>query len=476
MPLLTFKTVSRYKLAMIPYMGRLATGARKRGESLIRAEGVTKIFGREPKEALKLVEQGKTKAEVKEESGHVIGVNNATFELEAGEVFCIMGLSGSGKSTLIRCINRLIEPTAGKVYFNSTDGQSVDITTADDKTLRNLRTYHMSMVFQHFGLFPHRTVLDNVSYGLEIQGKSEEKRKRISEEMLELVGLGGWGNAYPSELSGGMQQRVGLARGLAAQSEVMLMDEPFSALDPLIKVNMQDELLKILDELEKTVLFITHDLDEAMRLGHRIAIMDAGVIVQIGTPEEILVNPKTEYVANFVENADPTGVITAGTLALPLDHERISVLRDEEDGKVYARDGRPNIHYKVDRDGRFVEMRVEDQPVEVRKLSHVLSQYKDLWQRHSDIGLSVRESTVIRNILRGREFSKLPVAVLDKQDRLIGVIGERELITGILEKTGPTGGPLDGESEQAVAETEGESSPDGAGQSVTETPQPDRQR
>ncbi|MFB6287008.1 MAG: glycine betaine/L-proline ABC transporter ATP-binding protein, partial [Candidatus Bipolaricaulia bacterium] len=405
---------------------------------MIRAEGVFKIFGPSPQEGLKLVEQGKTKSEVREESGNVVGVNDASFELEAGEVFCIMGLSGSGKSTLIRCINRLIEPTAGKVFFESPDGDSVDITSADEKTLRDVRTNHMSMVFQHFGLFPHRTVLDNVSYGLEIQGESQDKRNSVSEEMLELVGLGGWGNAYPSELSGGMQQRVGLARGLAAQSEVMLMDEPFSALDPLIKINMQDELLKILDELEKTVLFITHDLDEAMRLGHRIAIMDAGVIVQIGTPEEILVQPKTEYVANFVENADPTGVLTAGTLALPPDHDRMSVVRDEGDGTVYVREGRPNVHYKVDREGRFQEMRLDDQPIQVHKLKDVLAQHEELWQRHTDVGLTVRDTAVIKDILRGRGYSRLPVVVLDNENRLVGVIGERELITGILEKTGPS--------------------------------------
>ena len=434
---------------------------------MIKAEGVFKVFGPSPQQGLQLVQQGKTKAEVREESGNVVGVNDASFELEAGEVFCIMGLSGSGKSTLIRCINRLIEPTAGKVIFKGSDGSETDITRLDDEGLRQLRTNHMSMVFQHFGLFPHRTVLSNVTYGLEIQGnKAEKERERIAEEMLELVGLGGWGNAYPSELSGGMQQRVGLARGLAAQSEVLLMDEPFSALDPLIKVQMQDELLKIQDELERTILFITHDLDEAMRLGHRIAIMDAGVIVQIGTPEEILVNPKTDYVANFVENADPTGVLTAGTLALPLDHERMSVVRDEEDGRVYVRDGRPNVHYKVDRDGRFQEMRVDDQPVQMQKLKDVLASHENLWQRHNDVGLSVRENDVIRNILRGRGYSRLPVVVLDKQERLKGVIGERELITGILEKTGPTGSALDQESEATVSEVE--ASADGTGQTVSQ--------
>jgi glycine betaine/proline transport system ATP-binding protein len=297
---------------------------------LIRVEGVTKIFGPDPRSVLPLLEAGQGKSEIQAETGHVVGVYNVSFALEPGEVFVIMGLSGSGKSTLIRCINRLFEPTAGHIYFQHPDEGELDITRLSPDRLRELRRYHMSMVFQHFALFPHRTVLENAAYGLEVQGHPKAERQRRGREVLEMVGLADWGDAYPAELSGGMQQRVGLARGLATDARVLLMDEPFSALDPLIKVNMQQELKKIQQQLGRTILFITHDLDEAMRIGDHIAIMEEGEIVQLGTPEEILVNPRTEYVARFVEHADPTGVITAGTIALPFDAEAFPEVEQAE--------------------------------------------------------------------------------------------------------------------------------------------------
>lgn len=403
---------------------------------MIRTENVTKIFGDEPEKGLELLQRGKTKDEIKAEAGQVVGVSNATFEVQVGEIFGIMGLSGSGKSTLIRCINCLIEPTAGRVFFQTNKG-STEITALDKKQLRSLRTNHMSMVFQHFGLFPHRTVLRNVTYGLEIQGQEKAKRERIAQETLELVGLSEWGEAFPSELSGGMQQRVGLARALAAQSEVMLMDEPFSALDPLIKVQMQDELIKIQKEIKRTILFITHDLDEAMRVGNRIGIMDAGVIVQIGTPEDILVNPHTEYVANFVKNADPTDVLTAGTLVLPLNHEKMSVRSSEDGAKVYHRQDSPNIHYKVDREGGLQEMRIGGSPIQVKTLGEVLSLNEIPSQVREDVGLSVGKEAVISKILRGRRYSRLPTVVLNEKGQMVGVINERDLIYGILEKRKP---------------------------------------
>jgi len=278
---------------------------------VIRAENVTKIFGSDPESAIPLLEENKTKDEIRELTGQTVGVNKASFDIQQGEVFAIMGLSGCGKSTLIRCINRIIDPTAGHIYFKHPDRGEVDITQLDEEALRTLRKQNMSMVFQHFALLPHRTVLSNVGYGMEIQGRGRRKRQEAAQRVLDMVGLGPWGRSYPSELSGGMQQRVGLARGLATDAEVLLMDEPFSALDPLIKVDMQQELTRIQRELHRTILFITHDLDEAMRIGDHIAIMEDGKIVQIGSPEQILVNPRTEYVAKFVEHADPTGVITA---------------------------------------------------------------------------------------------------------------------------------------------------------------------
>src|SRR5699024_2973294 len=239
--------------------------------------------------------------------GCTVAVNNATFSVEQGEFFVIMGLSGSGKSTLIRLINRLIEPTKGMIKV---DGK--DISNLDKKSLREVRRKKMSMVFQRFALFPHRTVLENAEFGLEIQKMDKEKRKEIALKSLELVGLGDYANQYPGQLSGGMQQRVGLARGLTNDPEVLLMDEAFSALDPLIRKDMQDEMIDLQTKMQKTVLFITHDLDEALRLGDRIALMRDGEIVQVGTPEEILTNPANDYVEKFVEDVDRSKLLTAG--------------------------------------------------------------------------------------------------------------------------------------------------------------------
>ena len=247
---------------------------------------------------------------------------------------------------MLRCINRLIEPTAGKIFLETDEGET-EITSLNEQGLRRFRKEQISMVFQRFGLFPHRTVRENAAYGLEVQKRPKKERLNAAQETLEMVGLGQWGDSYPDELSGGMQQRVGLARALATDAPVLLMDEPFSALDPLIKVNMQQELISIEKKLHRTVLFITHDLDEALKLGHRVAIMEGGRVVQIGTPEEIIVNPKTEYVADFVEYADPTGVITAGTVAVPLGGAKLSVQRE---GGVshYAHEGVPNVLFSVD--------------------------------------------------------------------------------------------------------------------------------
>jgi len=277
--------------------------------SKIQIENLSVIFGKRVKQAQKLLAQNKSKTEILKATGCTVGVNKANFEIDKGEVFVIMGLSGSGKSTLLRTLNRLIDPTVGAVMI---DGENV--TDADEEGLREIRRKKMAMVFQHFGLLPHRTVASNVAFGLEIQGVSEDVRIKKAQETLETVGLRGYENMMTSELSGGMQQRVGLARALATDPEVLLMDEAFSALDPLIRNNMQDELLALQDKLQKTIVFITHDLDEALKLGDRIAIMKDGVIVQIGTPEQILTNPADDYVRSFVENVDRSQIVTAGTV------------------------------------------------------------------------------------------------------------------------------------------------------------------
>ncbi len=402
---------------------------------VIRAQGVTKIFGPDPESALRLVEQGRSKDDIRAETGHTVGVNNVSFSLEPGEFFVIMGLSGSGKSTLLRCINRLIEPTAGRVHLQTEDQGEVDITGLDPAGLRELRKIRMSMVFQRFSLFPHRTILDNVTYGLEIQRRPRSRAKEIGEEMIGLVGLSGYERSYPSELSGGMQQRVGLARALATEAHVLLMDEPFSALDPLIKMQMQDELLKIEEKLARTILFITHDLNEALRLGDRIAIMESGRVVQIGTPEEIIVSPRTEYVADFVEHADPTGVITSQTVALSLQHPRF-VLDHREPGVRYVRHkAQPDVLIGVDEAGAFRGVRVAGKEVPARPLLEVLEEPAPDTRRR-DMVLTCPPDVTLRELLRGRTYVALPAIVVDAAGRLRGVVTERELVEGILEKRG----------------------------------------
>jgi len=272
----------------------------------IEVENLSKIFGSDPEKALDLVEEGYSKGEVLEETGQTVGVNSVDFEVEEQEIFVIMGLSGSGKSTLLRCLNRLIDPTEGSV---NVDG--VDIAQLDSEDLREFRREEFGMVFQNFGLFPHKTVLENAEFGLEIQGVAADERVVQAEDALEKVGLDGWEDKQPAELSGGMQQRVGLARALAVNPEVLLMDEPFSALDPLIKREMQDKLLDLYEEVNKTIIFITHDLDEALKLGDRIAIMKDGEIVQVGSHEEILTNAENDYVRDFVKDVDRSRLLNA---------------------------------------------------------------------------------------------------------------------------------------------------------------------
>jgi len=273
---------------------------------------LTKIFGKKTKPALEMIRANKSKTEILEKTGATVGVYDVNFEVEEGEIFVIMGLSGSGKSTLIRLLNRLIEPTSGNIYI---DGQ--DISSLDKEGLREVRRNKMSMVFQNFGLFPHRTILENTEYGLEIRGVPKEERQAKAEKALENSSLIAFKDQLPSQLSGGMQQRVGLARALANDPEILLMDEAFSALDPLIRREMQDELLDLQENVKKTIIFITHDLNEALRIGDRIALMKDGQIMQIGTGEEILTNPANEYVRTFVEDVDRSKVLTAQNIMVP---------------------------------------------------------------------------------------------------------------------------------------------------------------
>ena len=274
--------------------------------SKIEINNVYKIFGSNPKSVLPMVKDGATKDEVLEKTGHTVGLDNVSLKIEEGETFVCMGLSGSGKSTLIRHLNRLIDPTDGDILIEGTNVMSLNT-----ESLIDFRRHKMSMVFQRFGLFPHKTVIQNVGYGLEMQGKSDEERNKISMEKIEAVGLTGFENQYPNQLSGGMQQRVGLARALATNTDIMLMDEAFSALDPLIRSDMQKQLLDLQSELKKTIVFITHDLDESLRLGDHIGILNAGKLVQVGAPVDIIMNPADDYVKAFVKDVNRAKVIKA---------------------------------------------------------------------------------------------------------------------------------------------------------------------
>jgi glycine betaine/proline transport system ATP-binding protein len=287
-------------------------------EIAIDARGVWKVFGANADEALNAIHaEGLSKAEVLERFNCVVGVANASFEIETGELFCVMGLSGSGKSTLVRHVNRLLEPTDGHIYIGGDD-----VMGLSDDGLRDLRNRRVAMVFQNFGLMPHRTVRDNVAMPLEIRGTGKARRWEEADRVLDLVELSGWEDKYAHELSGGMQQRVGLARAIAADPEILLMDEPFSALDPLIRKQLQDQFMALSRELKKTTMFITHDLDEAIRIGHRIAIMKDGRIVQVGTPEDIILNPADDYVADFVAGISKLHMIFAHAIMVPVaEHE-----------------------------------------------------------------------------------------------------------------------------------------------------------
>ena len=324
--------------------------------SKIEIKDLYLIFGNEKQKALKMLKEDKSKSEILKDTGCTVGVKNANISINEGEFFVIMGLSGSGKSTLLRCINRLIRPTSGQVLVNG-----IDISKVSEKELLQVRRKELAMVFQNFGLLPHRSVLHNIAFGLELQGVKKEEREKKAMESMKLVGLKGYENQMVGELSGGMQQRVGLARALANNPEVLLMDEAFSALDPLIRVQMQDELLALQSKMKKTIVFITHDLSEAIKLGDRIAIMKDGEVVQIGTSEEILTEPANDYVARFVENVDRSKIITASSLMI--DKPLVARLKKEGPEVLIRKMRAKNITVLpvIDADDKLVgEVRLND--------------------------------------------------------------------------------------------------------------------
>lgn len=387
----------------------------------IKIENLYKVFGKNTKRAFPLMDENYDKEEILKKTGCTIGVNNVSFEVEDGEFFVVMGLSGSGKSTLIRCLNRLIKPTKGSVYI---DGK--DIATCDEESLIEIRRKKMSMVFQNFALFPHRTILSNVEYGLEVQGIDEETRKEKSLEALNLVGLKDYASSKPDELSGGMQQRVGLARALATDPDILLMDEAFSALDPLIRKDMQDELLELQAKMKKTIVFITHDLNEALKLGDRIAIMKDGVIEQIGTPEEILTNPNSKYVKDFVEDVDRTKVLTASSIM-----QKPNALLDYKDGpnvavRFMSEEGIASL-YVVDKN-RILKgiVKIEDATNLVKKQSKQINEIID-----KDVPI-VDKDTPMEDLLPMAKVAKYPLAVVNENNKLLGIIKRSTIIGGIL--------------------------------------------
>lgn len=368
--------------------GRLSS-TREVYVSRLQAEHLYKVFGRRPDEAVQRLEKGADRDELRAD-GTTAAVIDATFSVEPGQIFVVMGLSGSGKSTLLRMLNGLLEPTAGHVRF---DGQ--DLTELSAAGLREVRSKKISMVFQHFALFPHRSVLENAAYGLEVQGVPRAEREKRALEALVLAGLSGWEKSWPDELSGGMQQRVGLARALATDADLLLMDESFSALDPLIRRDMQDQLLELQKRLKKTIVFITHDLNEAMRLGDRIAVMRDGAIVQIGSSEDILVTPANEYVASFTQDVDRSRVLTAGAIMAEAD---TAFGTKSDDGK------------------------------ELRDAKDVLAAAPTV----------VTEDTPIIELFTPCSTSGVPVAVADADGKLVGVVPRSRLLAVLGEPMTPS--------------------------------------
>ena len=307
----------------------MSNSQEKKTMDAITIKNLDVVFGNKSKQALELLDQGKTRQEIIDETGQVVGVDNVSLTVEEGEICVLMGLSGSGKSSLLRAVNGLNEISRGSLTIKDGD-QQVDLAQCDEATLRHLRTHRVSMVFQKFALMPWLNVLDNVAFGLEMQGVAKDVRRAKAREQLEMVGLAEWETKFPHELSGGMQQRVGLARAFAMDTDILLMDEPFSALDPLIRAQLQDELILLQNKLNKTILFVSHDLDEALKIGNNIAIMESGKLIQHGKPEEIVLTPKTEYVKDFVAHTNPLNVLKGRSLMQPLD----SLTQENESWKI----------------------------------------------------------------------------------------------------------------------------------------------
>ncbi|MFQ5784331.1 MAG: choline ABC transporter ATP-binding protein [Alphaproteobacteria bacterium] len=396
--------------------------------AVVTFDRVDVVFGPDSAKALALLDRGENKDEIYAGTDIVVGVAAASLAVDEGEIFVLMGLSGSGKSTLLRCVNGLNKVTRGRVLVRD-DGTDIDIAACDAATLRQLRMNRISMVFQQFALMPWRTVRDNVAYGLEVRGMSKAERYRKVEEVLELVRLDQWIDKYPHELSGGMQQRVGLARAFATDAEILLMDEPFSALDPLIREHLQDELLEFQRRLQKTILFVSHDLDEALKIGTRIAIMESGRIVQTGRPEEIITRPATGYVRQFVANVNPLNVLRAATLMRPaesLAHETGGAVRLDDAGAC---------RLQIDGEGRPVACRLDGGEGRLVACGDAPAAGAPAAGAPGERVLVVGGlDTPMRVAIEICHRFGRPMPILDAEGRLAGVIGVAELMAGMLRR------------------------------------------
>ena len=403
-------------------------------EPLIRIRGLYKVFGSDPASVMPLVREGRSKDDILAETGHAVGLKDINLDIERGRIFVIMGLSGSGKSTLIRHFNRLIDPTEGSIVIDGTDVMSLSI-----KELEAFRRDKMSMVFQRFGLMPHRTVGENAAYGLAVQGMGKRERREKAQEWLRAVGLDGYENQYPSQLSGGQQQRVGLARALATDAEVLLMDEAFSALDPLIRSGMQDQLIELQEKLHKTIVFITHDLDEALRLGNKIAILKDGELVQVGAPEDILLHPADDYVEAFVKDVNRARALTVETVMKP-PVCRISSATIGEALRQMRGETHEYAHFSTAEGFRGV--------ISVKSLETAAASNPDapIGEHLLENVNAVSIKTLIEHVLPATLEMRCPVPVLDADGNLCGQVSRAALAAVLGEapeangKAGKTGG------------------------------------
>ncbi len=391
----------------------------------VRFEKVDVVFGKKAREAVTMLDNGEGRDSILDKTGALVAVHDASVFVNEGEILVLMGLSGSGKSSLLRCINGLNKVTRGKVLVH--DGSSeVDVASCSGETLRQMRRNRISMVFQQFGLMPWLTVHENVGFGLDIRGMNRDERDRIVDEKIRLVRLDKFAEKFAHELSGGMQQRVGLARAFATEADILLMDEPFSALDPLIREHLQDELLELQRNLKKTIVFVSHDLDEALKIGNRIAIMEAGKVVQFGTPDDIILNPVNDYVRQFVASMNPLTVLKGGTLMRP-----VADLVREPGSSFVQLDRAGRCRCRLDEEGRPVDLMINGHAGAFIPYTSDL----DLGTLPENVMVSGSERTPMKAAVTVRQLTKRPLVLLNGGGELVGVVGEHELYRGMLRQT-----------------------------------------